>query len=834
MDNTLRRLAAPVRYLRRYKNPFWRWVCKLDRANLWERTVEIYGVDIQNGHETLNSMIVMCKRIMYSAKVSVSEKFHEQFSEWEEGLQLAELVPDTLKLHKVTNMATLETRIFSLRRVGARSQKKSSLDTEIGEIGNIDDINDIDDIDEAGEYLPFSVMPESDTTKDQKLVSIRKKQDRIKPSTSESRSLLDSLHALTQQSIDSQNLPGVFPARRQVEDEFSVSEEPASPVNFLIPDSFKRKYSHENSLTEPSSRPLAATSLAPILQALNTKESDAFCSRNMVPELSFPFKGNPLETIVNLTQEVVEAKLSINPEAWIKPHFLTSVWEMFHFGEEKIGNFVIAPNYLKDKEEEPSLDIFFWSGSPDNPSFYACPINRKEHGFFLHESNNTFPSLVSLVAFYAFNLTDDLPVLLQHPYLTELVPSFALPNSITLQELYIIRILEYNPEYWLTQNEFDGSELRNEVGSFIIHENLNSDLLQLYVRTHVGLRIDSFEINVFENGYGLVNSEHRFASLASLISHYCCWLTEDICCLLKIPTFDLPENDIVASMQLISEMVEEVYIARDLSLHPQSWYVPNTKPEFIETSLLDQPVKTFIVVEYENKYNLMLKYQTRDPPIQLYSIIKSNSEYSINTLNIWFPSLPLLIAYLCRNKSALLPLQLSVPKFTPVDVKMITAKASNPVDSFPEENFLRNVRKSGKINKVQRQFQSTLTSTKQSFDYMQQLIIKMTENQGFWSSSNMTEALERIRLREYRSFIVAYTSKRQDSPVLLVRNEENNPCGIAQFKIYQSNSGTCGFKENTLTYSSLPALLAQCCCVVDTDLPFLLSYERAAFDKSSC
>ena len=826
MQNTLKRFIAPVRYLRRYNNPFWKWVEKLDRVNLWESTVELYSVDVENGHETLNSMIVMCKRIMYSAQIPVSEKFHLQFCNWEGELQKAELISQTLKLHKITDMLTLEARIFSLRKVGSRSQK-AKLRLNPG-------IEDTEDIDEVTEYPPFSEIQDPNSTPVKMFVSICKKQDRIKSSSSESKSLFDSLHALTQQSIGSLNMHGIHGSL----DELSAINQPSSPVNVLIPDSFKRKYSHGDTLSAPFINPVGTQSIAPILQVSKLTESDTLYSKNVVSELRFPFKGNPLETIVGLTQEVVEAKLAINPEAWIKPYFLTSVWEMFHFGEEKIGNFVIAPNYLRGKDEEPSLDIFFWSGIQDNPSLYACQINREKDVFFLHESDNTFPSLVSLVAFYAFNLTDDLPAILKSPCITELVPSIDLPCSITLQELYIIQILEYNPECWLTQNEFDGSELRSEVGSFIIYENLYSDFVKLYVRadTQLGLRVDSYEISMFENGLGLVNSKHQFASLASLISHYSCWPTEDLCCLLKIPTFDLPENDTVNSMHLISSMVEEVYIARDLSLHPDSWYIPNTNPDSIVSKLMDQPIKTFTVVEYEKKYKLMLRYPIKESPIQSYNIIQSNSEYSIFQLTTWFPSLPLLIAYLCRNECTFLPVQLSVPKFTPIDIKNnITAKFQSPIDSFPEENFLRNVRrKSGKINLVARQSQLSLRSTKRSFEYMQQLVIKMTENPDFWSCSDISEAMERIILRQYRSFMVVHSSGSRECPLLLVRNNEKNPMSVAQFKIYQSKSGTCGFMRDTFIYSSLTSLLAQCCCVVDTDLPFLLFYERCAFDQSSC
>ena len=815
MQNTLKRLIAPVRYLRRYKNPFWRWVDMLDRANLWEITVQLYGVDILNGHDTLNSMIAMCNKIMYSALVPVSQSFHLQFIQWEGELQHAELISNTLKLHKVNDMETLEARVFSLRKVCARA--KTSKDPEV---------EDVVEVDEVGEDPIFPEIAESDTSPVKRLESIRKKQDIMKHSPSENKSLFESLQALTHRSLGSKNMCDIT----------DLVESPC-PVNFSIPDSFMRKYSNGSTIDGfgLSAMEDHVQCSPPNLQASKSTDSDSVYSNNVITELSFPFRYNPLETIVSLTKEVVEAKLAINPEAWIKSHFLTSVWEMFHFGEEKIGNFVIAPNYLKDKEEEPSLDIFFWSGSSENLNFYACPINRKGNVFLLHESNNTFPSLVSLVAFYAFNSTDDLPVLLQSPCLTELIPTIALPSNITLQELYIIRILEYNPECWLTQEDFGESEVGSEVGSFIIHEDLYRDCVKLYVRvdTPYGLRVDSFEISVFENCFGLLNSMHRFASIASLISHYCCWPTDDISCLLKIPTFDLPDNDTTHSMHLISKMIEEVYIARDLSLHPQSWYIPNTNPNSIISKLMNQPKKTFAVVEYEDKYKLILIYQTGEPPIQ-YTINKLNSEFSIQIMNSWFPSLPLLIAYLCCNQCAFLQFQLSVPKFTQIDIKDVTVKPQNSIDTFQELNFIRSVqRKSGKINK-QRQSVQGGRGTKQAFEYMQELVIQMTQNPDFWSSSDIPEAIDRLTQRSYRSFMVVHSSQVGGDPILLVRDDDRNPSSVAQFRIYQSKTGTCGFKRKAYIYSTLPAMLAQCCCVVDEDLPFMLSYERSDFDQSSC
>ncbi|KAI6657572.1 hypothetical protein LOD99_315 [Oopsacas minuta] len=746
MEGTLKRFTAPVRYLRRYTNPFWKWADRLEVENIWDMTLELYDAKPPKEHDIIHSMICMCKKIKHTSRTPVSEDFHSRFYLWEVAIKEANLIHDTLKLHKISDMETLESRLYSLLTVSSRCDKgfthRSSASLEMMRQKNS----------ASPDSLEFSTSPVK------RLASIQTNQDnlRVKPLPKEVKSMFESLNALTKQSIFAESPYGFSKPHDDVmfEGEISLPDDNLAtnpPVSLTIPDSFRRKYSSEmfdNLNSQNLTSNIHTPSLPSIQQSSVSSKQDLFLKSTIPDQLKFPYNSNPLETILKLTQEIVEAKLSLKPEAWLLRHFLTSTWEMFHFGEETIGNFIIAPNYLRDENEEPSLDIFFWSGNPANLSFYACPIHRDKNGFFLHESEHKFGSLVSLVTHYIFNLTEDIPVLLQHPYLTELIPSCDLPDSITVQEMYLIRILEYHPECWLTQDKFDESNLENLLGAFIIHEDLSRDVVKLYVKVdmYYGLKVESFEINTFDRGFGLVNSTCRFVSFASLLAHYCCWPTQDIPCLLKIPICLLPENDTVDTMQLITNIVEEVYIARDLSLHPHSWFQQNTKSDdqALALSLSSKPLKTFIVYQYKDTYALMLNYPKQESPIQSYNIVKSDQEFAITPCQTWFPSLPLLIAYHCRNEDQLIPL-LSIPKFTSADLET-TLIASVDEDSQPSLHKIG--RKSVKLDSMHRRSSNFINSPKALFELMQQLVITFTENPTVWKCSNASEAIERIRQQD--------------------------------------------------------------------------------------
>ena len=769
MTDTMKRLTARVRYLKRYTNPFWRWADKLSAEDIWDKTKDVYGVDQLEEEETIYSIVCMCKKKLDPTKRPVSEEFHQRFSDWDAALVKAGLISDTLKLHNASDMMILESRLNTLVMVAARCERKRSMG---------------------------------------RLPAVRKNPEvKAKRSNTEFKSMTESLNALTRQSLVSQNtlvmnLPDDDSQECMESDSVRTTCTPLSPVDFEIPPSFKRNY--------PTSFRSATPALALVMSA--SSDEDTFLSDTSLG-LTFPYKSNPLDTILDLTKEIVETKLSLKPEAWISPHFLISTWEMFHFGEEMIGNFMVAPNFLKDEDEKPSLDLFFWSGNPSHPSFYACPIHRDAEGFFLHVSLLRFKSLVSLITHYIFNLTEDIPVLLQHPYLTQLIPSFNLPDVVTLQEKYLIRILEYHPECWLTQDEFDENKVNNLQGSFVIHEDLSKDLVKLHVKmqTTQGFEIESFEINKFEEGFGLSNGDCRFPSLAALLAHYCCWQKDNLPCL-KIPISTLPENDTTTKMQGITQMVEEIYIARNLSLHPNCWLLQNTKPDDVDIQTLStQSLNSFIVAQYNNTYTLKLHYQ--DSPVKSYNIVKSDGTFSIGYSVPAFPSLPLLIAYYCRNETDVIPL-LPMPQFTPGNFQTGPPLQEESLSSFKRSN--RSVR----LSTIHRK--STRKPSKSVFYRMQQLIMAFKENTTTWSCPCESFAIEKLRVQEYKSFIVVLAPWGKNECYLFVRNNPESPQSFDKFTIYQSDAGNYGFNKDKYTYSSLPCLLAQCCCIQDENLPFIL------------
>lgn len=756
MSDTIKRLTA--RYLKRYTNPFWRWADKLSAENIWEKTKDVYGVDILEEHETIYSIVCMCKKKLDPTKRPISDEFHQRFIVWEGALQKAGLISDTLKLHNAPDMLILESRLNTLVTVAARCERKR----------------------------PMTKLP-----------TIRKNPEVIhKTSVTEVKSMTESLNALNRQFLVPQDVSLEFDSQR-------TCYSPLSPVDIEIPPSFKRNY------------PTSFKSITPslLLEITSPSDEDTYLP-DATPGLTFPYKCNPLETILNLTKEIVETKLSLKPEAWVSPHFLISTWEMFHFGEEMIGNFIVAPNFLKGEDEEPSLDLFFWSGNPAHPSFYACPIHRDADGFFLHTSKLSFTSLVSLITHYIFNLTEDIPVLLQHPYLTQLIPRFNLPDLVTLQEKYLIRILEYYPECWLIQEEFDENKIDNLQGAFVIHEDLSRDFVQLHMKmqTTQGFRIESFEIVKFEEGFGLSHGQCRFPSLAALLAHYCCWPKDNLPYLLRLPISTLPEDDTTNKMQNITQMVEEIYIARNLSLHPNCWLLPNTKPDDVDIQRLStQSFNSFVVAQYKNTYTLKLHYQ--DSPIKSYNIVKSDGTFSIGYSKTVFPSLPLLIAYYCRNETDVIPL-LPIPQFTPGNFQ--TEPPHQGTSPFPFNLARRSMRLSDKFR------QSTRYPSKSIFKYMQQLIMAFKENPTTWNCADESVAIKNLRTQAYKSFNVVLGSFGKNECYLFVRNNPDCPEKFDKFTIYQSNTGNCGFNKDKYSYSSLTALLAQCCCIQDENLPFIL------------
>ena len=781
MSGSLKRIVAPLRHLRRYNDPFWRWVDRLEKARVWYTTMNLYGVQ---EHKNLHSIISLSKKVTVPARVNISEEFHAQFAEWTEELERIHLTPDTLKLHNIDNMNLLESRLYHLKTMSSRTGKFSSFDIEESFKLNEDKLKETD-----GSNI--------DKESTDGLISMRKKASNKRNSI------------IIEKKYSADSVAGILAAPTR-------APPPPTAVNLIeVPATFSRMHSSE------------CESIYKIreLGSFNFENDLVFSSplTQTETDLQFPYRGDPFEVTMSASKELVMAKLSLYPEAWLLKHFYVSIWEMFNFGEETIGNFIIAPNFLKDEDEFPSLDLFVWSGEPDAPTFYAFPIVRNQNGFSVIESENSFSSLASLVAHYSFNLTEDLPVLLKHPYLTTLVPTFSPPPNLTLQETYLIHVLECTTENWLTQSEVNLETFKNaSLGAFKVQENLNKGLAKLFVNISKGdekeLRL--YEINAYDDGLGLSHSEMRFPTLASLISYYCCW-DVDIPCQLKYTHSSLTESETTHRMLDISNMAEEVYIARALTLTPQSWYCQEANPDDVtlRTKLLDQPIGNFIVTEFGSVYTLLVRSSTdKECPIISFQIEKNGSNFTIQGLSNLFPSIPLLMGYLCCNPSGLLAFLLSIPRVaSDSHSKIIRSKSS----FCTSEEFRRSSvgRRSNWLSKKHKECSTSFRPD----DKLQHFVSALTRNPNTWRFSEISRAMKQVKQLEYRSFVVTPSSSFREH-MLLVRTKEFDPAVIELFTIYQSETGTCGFKEENLAYFGLEMLLAHSCCIKVDELPFILNF----------